>query len=304
MPRPERKRRGRRRGGAPQTATANASDRNKGFLPEVLDRTVIARPLQRQLDDPTQKDALFDIVIDINLDFEHGREAAHTHVQKMIQQLVQRRRTDRRTRRVSPKVESAQYVFASLYAEEIRELVRMDTKAGKAPTTKRAIHHIWPDFQLKRLINKSISTVKADAAHNAFAAFGDDIVWAVIDSGIDGTHPHFRKHDNLDLPEPLKHRDFTAVPERPLVDAFGHGTHVAGIIAGQVTRGRIIATTRHLDERGKPTEVRKSLPAIAGMAPRARAVLSGTRPHRRDACHSIGVNDGYGRNTHESETDQ
>jgi subtilisin family serine protease len=113
--------------------------------------------------------------------------------------------------------------------------------------------------------------LKADAAHNAFAAFGDDIVWAVIDSGIDGEHPHFRRHGNLDaLPAAVKHRDFTSVAEAPLVDRFGHGTHVAGIIAGQMTGGRIVATTRHLDERGRPTEVTTTLPAICGMAPRAK----------------------------------
>ena len=96
----------------------------------------------------------------------------------------------------------------------------------------RAIHHIWPDFPLKPLINKSISTVKADAAHNSFAAGGAGIVWAVIDSGIDENHPHFTKYKNLELTPPLEHRDFTG-GDAPLEDVKGHGTHVAGIIAGQ-----------------------------------------------------------------------
>ena len=55
---------------------------------------------------------------------------------------------------------------------------------------------------------------------------------AVIDSGIDKTHPHFQKYQNLDLKPPLEHRDFTG-KGRPLEDAKGHGSHVAGIIAGQ-----------------------------------------------------------------------
>ena len=63
----------------------------------------------------------------------------------------------------------------------------------KAPINDRALYRIWPDFKVHRLTNKSISTVKADAARNAFSAIGEEIVWAVIDSGIDGEHPHFSR---------------------------------------------------------------------------------------------------------------
>jgi hypothetical protein len=244
----------------------------KGFLPKVLDRTVIAIPLLNQLK-AAEPSKPFDIVVDVNLDYHKGRDAAADRVQRMIADLVERHRTGPRTRRVSPSVKSAQYVFATLAAQAIRELVRIDTKSGKAPFVQRAIYHIWPDFPLKRLTNKSISTVKADAAHNAFAAFGDEIVWAVVDSGVDGTHPHFANHENLaKLPGAVKHRDFTSVPEAPLVDEFGHGTHVAGIIAGQRTQrdGKIIATVMQRDERGVPCAVTKPLSKISGMAPKAK----------------------------------
>lgn len=234
-----------------------------GFLPETLDRTVIAVPLLRQLE-TAKPDERFDVVIDLNLDFEDGREAARKRVEELLAQVEDERRTPAPE---TASLESAQYVFASLDAEEIRALVRSDTKAGHGGG--RAINHIWPDFPLKRFTNKSISTVKADALHNAFAALGDEIVWAVVDSGIDGTHRHFVMHDNLTLPAPLKHRDFTARPEAPLIDEYGHGTHVAGIIAGQVARGPILAITRQRDERGVPVDVTTELESISGMAPRA-----------------------------------
>jgi subtilisin family serine protease len=73
-----------------------------------------------------------------------------------------------------------------------------------------------------------------------FGTTGEGIVWAVIDSGIDGQHPHFRRHQNLSFGY---HRDFTAsdLDEssseiEALVDRMWHGTHSAGLIAGSWKR--------------------------------------------------------------------
>ena len=60
---------------------------------------------------------------------------------------------------------------------------------------------------------RSLATVKADAGRAAFGAVGHDIVWAVVDSGIDGNHPHFGTHENLELAAPLRHCDFTDLGE-------------------------------------------------------------------------------------------
>jgi len=81
-------------------------------------------------------------------------------------------------------------------------------------------------------------------------ADGYGIVWAVVGSGIHGTHPHFVRYENLELPPPLHHRDFTvalataddplgpsamddmALADEALFDGKRYGTHVAGLIAG------------------------------------------------------------------------
>jgi serine protease AprX len=243
-----------------------------GFLPKVLDSTVIAIPLLEEFDRAQREGQLFDIIIDLNLEFKDGIEEARRLVSKTIADVMRHLEKDKsRQGVVDPAAEGFQYIFTTLDADVIRELVRRDTRRGPAKAD-RSIYHIWPDFKLKSLINKSISTVKADAAHNAFSALGGDIVWAVVDSGIDGTHPHFRKHRNLELTGPLKHQDFTRRNGDALVDAYGHGTHVAGIIAGAMTRrdGRIIATTRLRNEYGEPTEITRELEVISGMAPRCR----------------------------------
>ena len=58
---------------------------------------------------------------------------------------------------------------------------------------------------------------------------GKGITWAVMDSGIDGTHPHFRLHKTVDLASTY-HKDFTslATPGSALRDECGH---VSGAIA-------------------------------------------------------------------------
>src|SRR5689334_4759606 len=87
---------------------------------------------------------------------------------------------------------------------------RKDTKNALGRPGPSALYRIWLDHEVKRFINESISTVKADAARNAFSTSGKDIVWAVIDTGVDCTHPHFEKHENLKLGAPLRHRDFSS----------------------------------------------------------------------------------------------
>jgi len=141
------------------------------------------------------------------------------------------------------------YVFATLSAEAIRRVVAEDSAQSpgeSAPASgkqrlnsgSRAIYRIWEDTEVKALLTNSVATVKADAAQAAYAADGKDIVWAVIDSGIDQRHQHFHEYGNLVLPPPLDHRDFTPAGNSPLTDEFGHGTHVAGIVAAGWTARR------------------------------------------------------------------
>ena len=146
----------------------------------------------------------------------------------------------------------------------------------------RAIFHIWPDFVIQSCIFRSQATIKADAAQRAFTAFGKDITWAVMDSGIDKDHPHFAKHKNIDRASPY-HADYTGVPgagtDTALTDPFGHGTHVAGIIAGEQSAAdanvdplNLLSVSRELDVNSQLATQKRTLEAVGGMAPKCQLV--------------------------------
>ncbi|MGH9003400.1 MAG: S8 family peptidase, partial [Acidimicrobiia bacterium] len=126
------------------------------------------------------------------------------------------------------------YFRCQLNQTQLLRLVEGDQ--DQADPTERAIYRVWPDFPVHPLIDGSCAAVKADAARRSYAAGGRGITWAVLDSGIDASHRHFRRYQTLEGDVAELHCDFTQPgdpkPGDALVDGFGHGTHVAGIIAG------------------------------------------------------------------------
>ncbi len=221
---------------------AQSNPQQPGFVPATLDRTVIAVPLLNDLvkdDKLGQPHKLYAVVIEINLDFQAGPQKARECAAALVLQVIDTRGSaaneqglDENKNEVNPR---SSYLYARLEGDVIRELARRDSQTDQGmrkPAAQQCIHRIWPDFPLKALTYVSVSTVKADAARASFSALGKDVVWAVLDSGIQGDHPHFKLHQNLST---CLDKDFTALTGGdPFTDAFGHGTHVAGIIAGEL----------------------------------------------------------------------
>lgn len=212
-------------------------------------------------------------MVELNLLHPGGIEgAAEAFLHMLLPAVVGKNGT------VCDRITSA-YFRCDLSVPEWRRLIKTDEQweAEERPSEKRGgahwvrtIYRIWPDFEVKALTDRSVATVKADAAYRSFLASGKNIVWAVIDSGIEAGHAHFgsqddAKHHRL-LHEDVAdlHRDFTrpGVDQRPtpkenvasaLKDEYGHGTHVAGIISGHAPKGAGAVRTVAFERVFKPT---------------------------------------------------
>jgi subtilisin family serine protease len=163
-----------------------------------------------------------------------------------------------------PRRISVHYLQCLLTASEIRALAEQDKQS-------RTIYRIWPDYRVRAHLDRSVSTIKADAAARTYATSGDGIVWAVIDSGIGQSHPHFACGTVTDPAVSRLHRDFTGLltpggtvtsdPAPALTDPSGHGTHVAGIIAGAAPAdlARILIAVNEPSSTDLPSWVSRTL---------------------------------------------
>lgn len=89
----------------------------------------------------------------------------------------------------------------------------------------------WMDVHL----DQSVPYVGADLVKRTLGAVPDGPTVLVVDTGVDSTHPDFAQGQNLVANVQTVRVDGLAIGSRedaPVVDQAGHGTHVAGIVAG------------------------------------------------------------------------
>jgi subtilisin family serine protease len=112
------------------------------------------------------------------------------------------------------------YVFATLADLKQAERIDRSAKTGR----KRCISHVWLDKEMKACVETSQKTINAPPARRLFESEGEDIHWAVLDSGIDKKHAWFNRYADCSV---VSQKDFTGEGVGP---EGTHGTHVAGII--------------------------------------------------------------------------
>jgi len=156
--------------------------------------------------------------------------------------------------------ESDFYIFAHLLPADIEALAQEPA----------AVYQIWKDETCRTHVLASADTIKASACWRTFDARGKGITWAILDTGIRSDHPHFRQFANLEV---QLSKNFSN--SASLEDVNGHGTHVAGIIAGARLaadlNGKPIKAATFVEGQLQPQLV--DLPGFpSGMAPMAKLV--------------------------------
>ncbi|MFE9354053.1 S8 family serine peptidase [Streptomyces olivaceoviridis] len=88
--------------------------------------------------------------------------------------------------------------------------------------TASGIAHVWLDGVRKAALDKSVPQIGAPTAWAA-GYTGKGVKVAVLDTGVDTSHPDLKD-------QVIESKNFTSAADA--TDHFGHGTHVASIVAG------------------------------------------------------------------------
>ena len=123
------------------------------------------------------------------------------------------------------------FVAAHLTPSEIRRVAHEHQRFN--------VYAVWRSAAKRKLLDRSRAVLQADAALESYSARGQRITWAVLDTGIRSTHPHFTKRIAA-----IWDCTQTGPPTRleSDQDRDGHGSHVAGIVAGASQKdGQVIS---------------------------------------------------------------
>lgn len=219
---------------------------------DVVGRFVIARDVAEglALDDSVRQPVLIEAL-------EPGYQALEEEQERMVEVEAAERRALTPSATGAPQALLLEHRIAKL-AERLRKEIVGDVKAAEIDPLRRFVaarltaselrkigqqHHdlrvyaVWRSSRKAKHTHRSMRPIKADAALASFEANGYGITWAVLDTGVRGDHPHFALSANGNLIKEVwdctKRGEPVPVPPAQAKDRDGHGTHVAGIIAGR-----------------------------------------------------------------------
>jgi subtilisin family serine protease len=149
---------------------------------------------------------------------------------------------------------------------------RTDVERLSADLDLDWVYRVLRNARKRALLDQSINVLQCATAHRGYNSLGQGITWAVLDTGIDPLHPHFGHGtacSNIgrvfDCLKPGAVTEWHPKSRsRAGVDGNGHGTHVAGIIAGGLKDLGIIGiapqvelfTYKVLDDDGRGSDAK------------------------------------------------
>jgi len=226
-----------------QTAVRNAVE-TAAFQP--IAPFVIARDMARRFENQpaeVRHKVLIELASTGN-DSKGKLDATRENLVASLKQIARDRKVSEEALAIDPL---QRFVAAELTREEA------ETLASVAPAAGRSISRIWRNSAKSALLDTSTNTIQARTANVGYSAVGRDIRWAVLDTGVNAAHPHFARFANIEAQYDCTKRGALITGSAP--DNYGHGTHVAGIIAG---------TQQFRGKKGKPDRV------MSGVAPEAK----------------------------------
>ena len=118
------------------------------------------------------------------------------------------------------------------------------------------VRKVWRDEKVQAYLDTSVPLIRADKVWNDLGVTGKGILVAIVDTGIDYTHPDLGGCLGPNC-KVVGGRNFVKAGASPM-DDYGHGTHVAGIVAangnvrGVAPDARLLAV-KVLDQSGGGT---------------------------------------------------
>lgn len=246
----------------------------RGPVREAIDRELfqriapftIARDLVSKMESSDQEER-HPVLIELRDQWDEGQSRSADEVRSEVVAWITRSLNDAKPRLTPEDVDLealSGYVAAQLTRSEVERLsteLRLDS-----------VYRVFKNARKRALLDQSIDVLQCATAHRGYESRGQGITWAVLDTGIDPLHPHFgygtarssidRVYDCIS-PGPVVEWNPKTRPKHG-VDRNGHGSHVAGIIAGGVPELRIsgIAPTvklrsyKVLDDEGRGSDAK------------------------------------------------
>jgi subtilisin family serine protease len=146
----------------------------------------------------------------------------------------------RNVARSSPRVTLEDIDLEALSGYVSAQLTRSEVERLSNELHLQSVYRVFQNARKRALLDYSINVLQCSTAHRGYDSRGQGITWAILDTGIDPRHPHFgydtprsniaHVYDCLS-PGPVAEWNPKTNPKQG-VDRNGHGTHVAGVIAG------------------------------------------------------------------------